>query len=615
MRAGLNQAPIPWPPFFHPSTGSGHPRNTSAMIRDFMIRSVISRLRRRLAPALLPVLALSFSLSAGPCRAAEPACDILVYGGSASGVVAAVQAARMGKSVILVEPGRHIGGLTASGLGMTDVGVFGTIGGVAKEFYHRIYDYYTRKDAWKADTRDEFFAWLPGSWGVDGKRAQELGILLQFEPHAAESVFKDMLREAGVRLVHGERLDLGKGVRKKDARITSLVMESGREFSARMFIDATYEGDVMAKAGVRYVTGRESNAHYGETLNGILPSGPAVFEKVSPYIVAGDPSSGLLPHVEPKPPGKPGDADFRQQAYNFRVCLTDVPENRVPIEKPAGYNPLEYEALIRWIGTLKNVRPGTARSALVALGGENRNLGISFHRMPNRKTDSNIGSEFGSDYLGMSWDWADGDYALREKRWQQHKTYILGLIWTLANDERLPESVRAEAKRWGLPKDEFVDNGNWPFQLYVREARRMVSDYVVTEHDARGAKSAEDPVALGSYHSDSHGVTYYVDEQGRLCREKGFYVRTGVFGISYRSIRPKAAECTNLLVPMCLSASHAAYGPTRMEPVFMMLGHAAGAAASLALDRGVTVQDLPYATLRAKLEADRQVLTWPEKKK
>lgn len=557
---------------------------------------------------------LLFGLAVGVIRAADVSSDVLVYGGSASGVVAAVQAARMGKSVVLVEPGRHVGGLTASGLGMTDVGVMGTISGVSKEFYQRIHAYYTKPSAWVAETRQTYHDWMPAHWGVDGKKADELKILFQFEPKAAESVFRDMIREAGVKLLHGERLDLKNGVRKDGARIISLRMESGREFAARMFIDATYEGDVMAKAGVTYVTGREANAQYGETLNGILPSGPAVFKNVSPYVVAGDPKSGLLPHVEPKPPGVPGAADFRQQGYNFRICLTDVPANRVPIEKPADYNALEYEALIRWIGTLNNVGPGQARSALVALGGNNRNLGISFQRMPNRKTDSNIGSEFGSDYLGMSWDWADGDYALREKRWQQHKTYIQGLVWTLGHDPRIPESVRQEMQRWGLPKDEFTDNGHWPFQLYVREARRMVSDYVVTEHDARGTQSAEDPVALGSYHSDSHGVTYYVDEEGRLCREKGFYVRTGVFGISYRSIRPRAAECTNLLVPMCLSATHAAYGPTRMEPVFMMLGHAAGAAASLALDRGVTLQGLPYADLKARLLADGQVLTWKNAK-
>jgi hypothetical protein len=399
-------------------------------------------------------------------------------------------------------------------------------------------------------------------------------------------------------------------VRKEGGRIVSLTMESGRTFVGRMFIDATYEGDLMARAGVTYVTGREGNATYGETLNGILPSGPAVFGKISPYVVPGDRGSGLLPRVDPRPPGRPGDGDHRQQAYNFRVCLTNAPDNRVPIEKPANYNPLDYELLARWIATMKDVQPAPSRIGDTALGGKERNLGISFHKMPNRKTDSNIGSEFGSDYLGRSYDWAEADYAQREALWQEHKTYVQGLLWFLTHDARCPPQVRAEMRNWGLARDEFTDTGHWPFQLYVREARRMVSDYVVTEHDARNTRTAEDPVALASYHSDSHGVCLYVDEQGRLCREKGFYVRTGVFGISYRSLRPRTGECANLLVPMCLSASHAAYGPTRMEPVFMMLGQAAGTAAALALDAGTTVQDLPYDRLRARLLADRAVLEW-----
>ena len=540
--------------------------------------------------------------------------DVVVYGGSASGVVAAVQAARMGKSVIVIEPGKHLGGLTSGGLSMTDTGTKGTIGGVSREFYERIYRHYTQPSAWKFTTRDEYMNWLPTHW-AGGPKAAEFGkIQFVFEPHVAEKIFNDLAREAGVKIVTGERLDLKRGVKKEGVTITSIVMESGRTFAAKVFIDATYEGDLMAKAGVSYVTGREGNAKYSETLNGILPSGPAVFEKVSPYVVAGDPKSGFLPRVDPQPPGKPGDPDHRQQAYNFRVCLTNAPENRVPLQKPAGYNPLDYELLARWIATLKNVKPAISRIGDTALAGGDRNLGISFHKMPNRKTDSNIGSEFGSDYLGRSYGWAEADHAQREALWQEHKTYVQGLLWFLAYDERCPPQVREEMQKWGLSKDEFADSDHWPFQLYVREARRMVSDYVVTEHDARGTQAADDPVALASYTSDSHGVCLYLDEQGRLCREKGFYVRTGVFGISYRSIRPKANEAANLLVPMCLSASHAAYGPTRMEPVFMMLGQAAGAAAALAIDGKVSVQQLPYAKLRERLLADRAVLEWKKPK-
>jgi hypothetical protein len=541
---------------------------------------------------------------------APTSADVVIYGGSAAGVVAGVEVARLGRSVIVIEPGRHLGGLTSGGLSMTDTGVKATIGGVAREFYERVYRYYQAPEVWRQTTRKEYLDWLPTHWAGGPKDREFDRIQYVFEPHVAGKIMDEMVRESGVQVIIGERLDLKAGVQKNGAAITGIRMESGRIFTARVFIDATYEGDLMAKAGVSYVTGREGNSKYGETLNGILPSGPAVFEKISPYVTPGDPRSGLLPRVDPRPPGRPGDGDHRQQAYNFRVCLTNAPDNRVPLQKPANYNPLDYELLARWIATMKNVRPEPSRIGDTALGGGDRNIGISFHKMPNRKTDSNIGSEFGSDYLGRSYDWAEGDHGQREALWQEHKTYVQGLLWFLAHDERCPPQVRAEMRQWGLAKDEFADTDHWPFQLYVREARRMVSDYVVTEHDARGVRAAEDPVALGSYHSDSHGVCLYVDEQGRLCREKGFYVRTGVFGISYRSIRPRAAECTNLLVPMCLSASHAAYGPTRMEPVFMMLGQAAGAAAALAIEAGTTVQALPYPRLRDRLRADRAILEW-----
>ncbi len=429
-----------------------------------------------------------------------------------------------------------------------------------------------------------------------------------FEPHAAEHAFNELAREAGVQVVYGERLNLEKGVRKEGARITSLLMESGREFAAQVFIDSSYEGDVMAKAGVKYIVGREPNSLYGETLNGSFPFTPAPFPKISPYVVAGDPASGLLPRVEPKPPGPKGSGDHRVQAYNFRICLTDVPENRVPLTKPESYNALDYELLARHIATMKNVKPGPRKHAAIGLRGNGGDLGINFELVPNRKTDSNCGSEFGSDMYGTSYGWPDGDYGTREKLWQQHKDYLLGMLWFLGNDPRLPQEVRTEMQRWGLPKDEFADNGHFPHQLYVREARRMIGDYVITENDARGTRPVEDPVALGSYPLDSHGVTLYVDEKGVLNRERGFFEGIKPFGISYRSLRPRAEECENLLVPCCLSCSHAAYGSVRMEPVFMMLGHAAGTAASLAIDKNTTVQAVPYPALKERLLADKQIL-------
>jgi len=535
--------------------------------------------------------------------------DVLVYGGTSGGVIAAVQTARLGKKTVLIEPGRHLGGMSSGGLGWTDNGSTETIGGLSREFYQRVYRFYTKPEAWAFQKRDDYLAWLPKIWGVDGPRMEEIKAQFIFEPHAAETVFNDMAREAGVQVVYGERLDLKTGVRKDGARIVRIAMESGREFAAKVFIDSSYEGDLMAKAGVKYIVGREPNEQYGETLNGAFPFTPAPFPKVSPYVVPGDPKSALLPRVEPKPPGPKGSGDHRVQAYNFRVCLTDISENRVPIEKPANYNPLDYELLARHIANMKNVKPGPRKHAAIGLRGNGGDLGINFELVPNRKTDSNCGSEFGSDMFGASYGWAEADHAERERIFEQHKTYTLGLLWFLGHDERLPAEVCAEMQRWGLPKDEFAGSGHFPHQLYVREARRMISDYVVTEHDAYARSVADDSVALASYPLDSHGVTLYVDESGVLHRERGFFVGgTKPFPISYKALRPRSGECDNLLVLSCLSASHAAYGSVRMEPVFMMLGHAAGTAASLAIERNVTVQDVPYAPLRERLLADKQIL-------
>lgn len=566
--------------------------------------------------SLLPVAATLVSLAlhllvAVPAPAADTAaqCDVVVYGGTSGGVIAAVEAARLGKKVILIEPGKVLGGMSSGGLGWTDNGSTETIGGLSREFYQRVYRFYQKPENWRWQKREDYLTWLPKIWGVDGPRMEEIKAQFIFEPRAAKAVFDDLVREAGVQVVYGERLDLKRGVRKDGANIASITMESGRVFAAKVFIDGSYEGDLMARAGVKYIVGREPNSLYGETLNGAFPFTPAPFPKISPYVVPGDPKSGLLPRVEPKPPGPKGSGDHRVQAYNFRVCLTDIPENRVPIAKPANYNPLDYELLARHIATMQNVRPGPRKHAAIGLRGNGGDLGINFELVPNRKTDSNCGSEFGTDMFGASYDWPEADYAKRDQIFEQHKTYTLGLLWFLGNDPRLPAEVRAEMQRWGLPKDEFADSGHFPHQMYVREARRMISDYVVTEHDAYARSIAADSVALASYPLDSHGVTLYVDENGVLHRERGFFVGgTKPFPISYKALRPRAGECDNLLVLSCLSASHAAYGSVRMEPVFMMLGHAAGAAASLAVDRNVTVQNVPYPVLRERLLAEKQIL-------
>ncbi len=527
-----------------------------------------------------------------PATAAEKPADVVVYGGTSGGIAAAVQAARMGRSVVLIEPGRHLGGLTSGGLGATDIGNKAAIGGVAREFYQRIYRHYSKPEAWKQESSDQY--------RQRQKTASDADTMWTFEPHVAEDVFRQMLAEAGVPVVFGQRLDLNRGVRKEGTRITAIVMESGRVFPGRTFIDATYEGDLMAKAGVRYTIGREANAQYGETLNGVQTKNAVSHQfvkPVDPYVTPGDPQSGLLPGVHAGSPGEEGAADRRVQAYNFRLCTTDVPENRRDWPKPAGYDPLNYELLLR------NFEAGDDRVPWNPIW------------MPNRKTDTNNNFAISTDFIGASYDYPEADYATRDKIVAQHRDYHLGLMWTLANSPRVPEKVRRQFQRLALAKDEFTDSDNWPHQLYVREARRMLADYVMTEHNCRGRRVADDSVGLAAYTMDSHNVQRYVDLEGRARNEGD--VQVGGFPpypISYRSIVSKAFECSNLLVLVCLSASHIAYGSIRMEPVFMVLGQSAATAAVQAIEKDCDVQAVEYAPLRKRLLKDKQILAWPVKK-
>ncbi len=549
--------------------------------------------RGPLLTALLTVLMLGIPPALpAPARAAEREVDVVIYGGTSGGIAAACTAAHLGKSVVLIEPGKHLGGMTAGGLGATDIGNKGAIGGLSRTFYQRLKKHYAADTAWTWEKRADFQG--------TGHAATE-DAAWTFEPHVAAQVYQDLLREHQVPVVLGQRLDLAGGVRKDGKRIVSITTESGDTYRGRMFIDATYEGDLMAKAGVSYHVGREANRTYGETLNGVQVRNATKHQfvrDIDPYVKPGDPTSGLLPRVHAGPPGEDGTGDGRVQAYNFRLCATDRPENRRPWPKPAHYDDRPYELLLR------NFEAGDVRIPWNPV------------LLPNRKTDSNNNYAFSTDDVGSNYAYPDGDYATRDRVRREHVEYTQGLMWTLANHPRVPEAVRRHFRAWGLAKDEFTDNDNWPWQLYVREARRMVGEYVMTEANCRGRRVAGDSVGLAAYGMDSHNVERYVTKEG-FVRNEGD-VQVGGFSpypISYRALVPRATECTNLLVPVCLSASHIAYGSIRMEPVFMVLGQSAATAAALALDDNVDVQQVNYRRLRGRLLRGMQVLDWTSPKR
>lgn len=509
--------------------------------------------------------------------------DVVVYGGTSGGVAAAVQCSRMGKSVVLIEPTQFLGGLTTGGLGATDIGNKRAIGGLSREFYQRVYKTYLESNRWTHETREAYFK----GRGTDSES------MWTFEPKVATQIFNAMIAEAKVPVLFGERLDLKKGIKKDGARITQIAMESGRTLEATVFIDATYEGDLMAKAGVSYHVGREANDKYGETINGLQMKGTVhhqFVKQVDPFVRRGDPSSGLLPGVTPMPEGKDGDGDHRIQAYNFRLCTTDKADNRRAWPKPEGYDELRYELLLR------NFEAGDLRVPWNPIW------------MPNRKTDTNNNFAFSTDNIGMNYEYPDGDYAVRDKIWKEHEQYTKGLMWTLANHPRVPEVVRNEFNQLGLAKDEFVDNDNWPRQLYVREARRMVSDFVMSEKNCKRLEVVSDSVGMGAYNMDSHNTQRYVTEDGFARNEGDIQIGTRPYPISYRSIRPKAEECTNLLVPVCLAASHISYGSIRMEPVFMVMGQSAATAAVHAIEEKSSVQSIDLEKLKKQLVKDGQVL-------
>lgn len=522
--------------------------------------------------------------------------DLIVYGGTSAGVIAAVQAKRMGKSVVVVCPDKHLGGLSSGGLGFTDTGNKAVIGGLAREFYHRVWKHYDRPEAWKWQKKEEYGNKGQGTPAIDGQQRT----MWIFEPHVAEQVFEDFVRQYQIPVHRDHWLDREKGVAKQGGRIASITMQGGRTFAGHMFLDATYEGDLMAAAGVEYHVGREAQSVYDEKWNGVqtgvLHHGHhfgAVKKTISPYAVPDDPASGVLPRISTAPPGQFGQGDQRVQAYCYRMCLTDCPDNRVPFPRPEGYDPKQYELLVRifdagWRETFHKFDP-----------------------IPNHKTDTNNHGPMSTDNIGFNYEYPEASYERRREILREHTTYQQGWLYFIANDPRVPADVQSEMRRWGLAKDEFTDNGHWPHQIYVREARRMIGSYVMTENELLQRRPTPDSVGMGSYTIDSHNVQRYITPEGFVQNEGDIGVPTkGPYQIAYGALVPKRDQCQNLLVPVCVSSSHIAFGSIRMEPVFMILAQSAATAAAMAIDAGQAVQDVPYAKLRQRLIDDGQVLEY-----
>jgi hypothetical protein len=526
--------------------------------------------------------------------------DLVVYGGTSAGVIAAVQAKRMGKSVVIVSPEKHLGGLSSGGLGFTDTGNKAVIGGLSREFYHRVWQHYQRPEAWRWQKREEYGNKGQGTPAIDGAQRT----MWIFEPHVAEQIFEDFVRENQIPVQRNEWLDRTKGVTHHASRITSIRTLSGKTYTGQMFIDATYEGDLMAAAGVDYNVGREAQSVYGEKWNGIQTGVLhhrhhfGILPKISPYVVPGDPTSGVLPRISTNSPGEYGQGDKKVQAYCYRMCLTDHPENRVAFSKPDGYDAKQFELLLRVFNA--GWREGLEK----------------FDPIPNRKTDVNNHGPMSTDNIGYSYDYPEASYERRREILHEHQTYQKGLMYFIANDPRVPAEVQKPFRRWGLSKDEFADNDNWPYQIYVREARRLKGIFVMTENELLQKRPTPDSVGMGSYTIDSHNVQRYITPDGSVQNEGDIGVPIkGPYEIAYGALLPKKQQCENLLVPVCLSSSHIAFGSIRMEPVFMILAQSAATAAILAINDNSALHDVPYAKLSHRLLQDGQVLHFPSPQK
>lgn len=488
--------------------------------------------------------------------------DICIYGGTSSGIIAATAGARLGLKVVVIEPGRHLGGLSSGGLGATDIGNKYAVTGIAREFYRKLGAHYKRFESWT------------------------------FEPHVAEEIFNEYANHPNITVIINHRL---KKVDKKENKIESVqIVPSkssgifpGRKIRAGIFIDCSYEGDLMASAGISYTVGREDNTTYGEQYNGFQIREKHQFpDSIDPYIIPGDSLSGLVWGISDRKAEKPGTGDHRVQAYNFRLCLTQDTSNWIPISKPRGYNATKYELLRRLIEQRDRKK-----------WKHTLNSYLSIIMMPNGKTDINNNGPFSTDLIGGNYDYPEANFHKRKRIIALHENYIKGLLYFLGYDPSLPDTLRKQMLSWGFAKDEFTDNNGFPHQIYVREARRMIGQYVMTEHNCLGDSVVNDGIGLAAYTMDSHNCQRIV--VNGMVKNEGD-VQIGGFPpypVSYRSITPKKNECMNLLVPVCLSASHIAYGSIRMEPVFMVLGQSAAVAAHLAIKNHCSVQDINVSEL------------------
>lgn len=490
--------------------------------------------------------------------------DICIYGGTSAGVVAAYSAKKMGKSVLLVEPGKYLGGMTTGGLGMTDIGNKYAVTGLARLFYRRIGEHY-----------DKFEQWT-------------------FPPSVATATMNRFVKDAELDVLYYHRIT---DAQVQNKRIKSITLEDSRQpdektlirVKAKQFIDCSYEGDLMAKAGVSYFVGREGNEEQDETLNGVQMSVWHQFpDGVDPYLKEGDPNSGLCWGIQPNTLQERGSGDKLVQAYNFRLCLTDNKENQRPFERPENYDPAKYELLARAIRKMN-------------LHIDNYLL-FNWGIMPDNKYDVNNRGPLSTDMIGMNYEYPEGDYATREKIWQEHVDYTKGLLYFLTHDERVPVELRDQVSRFGWAKDEFTDNDNFPTQLYVREARRLNGEYIMTQKNCQGEETVGDAIGMAAYGMDSHNCQRIVTNG--MVKNEGDVQYHGFppYPISYKSITPKREECTNLLVPICISSTHIAFGSIRMEPVFMVLGQSAAVASALAIDENTDVQTIDITKLRKILK-------------